>query len=68
MIEERLQTVNLALELLTGICATLPDPEPLTEAEQNDEPVEEDDENEDWQGWSALPRCALLSPTLLLRR
>lgn len=27
-IENKLRTVRLALEILTGVCATLPDPEP----------------------------------------
>ncbi|KAJ7471753.1 armadillo-type protein [Mycena latifolia] len=39
-LEGRLRTVQLALEILTGVCATLPDPDP-------DVPHEDDDGDED---------------------
>ncbi|KAJ7208068.1 armadillo-type protein [Mycena pura] len=35
-LEGRLRTVQLALEILTGLCATLPDPEPEMPSDQND--------------------------------
>ena len=38
-LESKLRTVQLALEVLTGTCATLPDPEPYAPADE--------DENED---------------------
>ena len=38
-LERKLRTVQLALEILTGVCATLPDPEPLPEG------GDEEDEN-----------------------
>ncbi|EJD54408.1 ARM repeat-containing protein [Auricularia subglabra TFB-10046 SS5] len=47
-IEGRLRTVQLSLELLTGICATLPDPEPAPEGE---EVVEDDIAEEDGDEW-----------------
>lgn len=40
-LENRLRTVQLALEILTGACATLPDPVIQTAGTEND-----DDENE----------------------
>ncbi|KAJ7623345.1 armadillo-type protein [Roridomyces roridus] len=45
-LENRLRTVQLALEILTGACATLPDPQPdvLIDDEDDDE---EGDENSD---------------------
>ncbi|KAJ3569733.1 hypothetical protein NP233_g4854 [Leucocoprinus birnbaumii] len=47
-IETRLRTVQLALEILTGVCATLPDPEFGPDAEDEmDEPEDEDLENGD---------------------
>jgi hypothetical protein len=47
-LESRLRTVQLSLEILTGVCATLPDPETDTVpdeegAEDEDEDVEADD-------------------------
>ncbi|KAH8111844.1 armadillo-type protein [Phellopilus nigrolimitatus] len=42
-IEARLRNVQLSLEILTGVCATLPDPDPVSEA---DEVEIEDDELE----------------------
>lgn len=42
-IEQRLRTVQLALEILTGICATLPDPEPVAEGGDEDEENEGND-------------------------
>lgn len=38
-LESRLRTVQLSLEILTGVCATLPDPE--------NTPQQEDDNDED---------------------
>ncbi|CAA7264820.1 unnamed protein product [Cyclocybe aegerita] len=40
-LENKLRSVQLALEILTGVCATLPDPEPDLPA--NEEDVEDDD-------------------------
>ncbi|KAF5368331.1 hypothetical protein D9758_002154 [Tetrapyrgos nigripes] len=47
-LEGRLRTVQLALEILTGACATLPDPSPASAEDETDEAVDgmEDDENE----------------------
>ncbi|KAF9451411.1 ARM repeat-containing protein [Macrolepiota fuliginosa MF-IS2] len=47
-IETRLRTVQLALEILTGACATLPDPElgPAEEEEEGDDEVLEEEDNE----------------------
>ncbi|THH26612.1 hypothetical protein EUX98_g7581 [Antrodiella citrinella] len=42
-IEWKLRTVQLSLEVLTGICATLPDPEPVIESDDVFEDAEEDD-------------------------
>ncbi|KAJ7902614.1 armadillo-type protein [Mycena olivaceomarginata] len=53
-LEGRLRTVQLALEILTGACATLPDPEPETEGEvptganeEGDDDIAEDAEDDD---------------------
>ncbi|TFY75395.1 hypothetical protein EWM64_g8618 [Hericium alpestre] len=46
-IEARLRAVQLALEILTGVCATLPDPEAGEEADNNDDEVEVDGEQDD---------------------
>ena len=35
-IERRLRTVQLALEIMTGVCATLPDPEPAVEDDEDE--------------------------------
>ena len=43
-IEARLRNVQLALEILTGVCATLPDPEPAAPGEDDTE--EENDEDD----------------------
>ena len=48
-IETRLRTVQLALEILTGICATLPDPEVFVGSSDGDAEVQADNEGE--------PRC-----------
>ncbi|TDL26339.1 ARM repeat-containing protein [Rickenella mellea] len=45
-IEGSLRTIQLALEILTGVCATLPDPEPEPDAE-NIEDIEEEDKDDD---------------------
>ncbi|KAJ7603956.1 armadillo-type protein, partial [Mycena polygramma] len=44
-LESRLRTVQLALEILTGACATLPDPEPDMPRGENDEAAEDGDED-----------------------
>jgi hypothetical protein len=36
-LESKLRTVQLSLEILTGVCATLPDPEPVSARDQEDE-------------------------------
>ena len=41
-LESRLRTVQLSLEILTGVCATLPDPE--TDNVPDDEGAEDEDE------------------------
>ncbi|KAJ7751181.1 hypothetical protein B0H14DRAFT_3602820 [Mycena olivaceomarginata] len=53
-LEGRLRTVQLALEILTGACATMPDPEPETEGEvltrgneEGDDDIAEDAEDDD---------------------
>ena len=40
LLESKLRTVQLALEILTGTCATLPDPEPDLPTNQEDEDEE----------------------------
>ncbi len=40
-IERKLRTVQLSLEILTGVCATLPDPEPVVEGGDDEEEGEE---------------------------
>ncbi|KAF9055965.1 armadillo-type protein [Panaeolus papilionaceus] len=45
VLEAKLRTVQLALEILTGACATLPDPDPGLPADQED--GEEDEETEE---------------------
>lgn len=47
-IEASLRNVQLALEILTGVCATLPDPDPVVEDEE--EEVDDDDEDADVEG------------------
>lgn len=47
LLESNLRTVQLALEILTGACATLPDPGP-------DAPQNEDDNNDDDEGTRCL--------------
>lgn len=44
-LENKLRTVQLALEILTGVCATLPDP--ISEAQEGVPDAEEDDEDND---------------------
>lgn len=50
-VEMKLRNVQLALEILTGVCATLPDPDPASEVDEEadaDAEVEEDgEESED---------------------
>ncbi|THG94495.1 hypothetical protein EW026_g6991 [Hermanssonia centrifuga] len=46
-LERKLKTVQLALEILTGVCATLPDPEPPVEEEVGEEDPERDNDDED---------------------
>ena len=49
-IEAKLRNVQLSLEILTGICATLPDPEEVEDEDgddpENDEDVEEESEED----------------------
>ncbi|TCD71129.1 hypothetical protein EIP91_012077 [Steccherinum ochraceum] len=49
LIEVKLRTVQLSLEILTSICATLPDPEPVQENASADDGAEDDgmDDEED---------------------
>lgn len=47
LLESRLRTVRLALEILTGACATLPDPEPDLPAGKEDTNDDEDEEGKD---------------------
>lgn len=42
-LENKLRTVQLALEILTGVCATLPDPEPIPELQEGEPDAEEDE-------------------------
>ncbi|KAL5494642.1 hypothetical protein ACEPAI_103 [Sanghuangporus weigelae] len=42
-IEARLRNVLLSLEVLTGVCATLPDPEPELDSGEGDEELDVDD-------------------------
>jgi hypothetical protein len=44
-LENKLRTVQLALEILTGVCATLPDPDPISEVQEG-EPDAEDEDND----------------------
>ncbi|KAJ6510364.1 armadillo-type protein [Mycena sanguinolenta] len=54
-LESRLRTVQLALEILTGTCATLPDPEPEADTPsgqndgegEDDEDIAEENDNDD---------------------
>lgn len=43
LLEAKLRTVQLALEILTGVCATLPDPD-LTPDQADDEDRGEDED------------------------
>ncbi|KAG1810178.1 ARM repeat-containing protein [Suillus plorans] len=45
-LENKLRTVQLALEILTGMCATLPDPEPIPELQEGEPDAEEDEDND----------------------
>ncbi|KAI5117703.1 hypothetical protein M0805_003193 [Coniferiporia weirii] len=45
-IEAKLRNIQLSLEILTGVCATLPDPEPAS-VEENEVDVDGDEEDED---------------------
>jgi hypothetical protein len=42
-LENNLRTVQLALEILTGVCATLPDPDPISEVQEGEPDAEEDE-------------------------
>jgi len=46
-LENKLRTIQLALEILTGVCATLPDPIPTASMDENDEIDTEELEDED---------------------
>ncbi|KAF8625190.1 hypothetical protein AX15_005495 [Amanita polypyramis BW_CC] len=52
-LEGKLRTVQLALEVLTGSCATLPDPEPSRPDEEDDGEGEEDAADEVEEGKSS---------------
>ena len=39
-LERKLRTVELSLEILTGVCATLPDPEPIADGEEGEDESE----------------------------
>ena len=41
VLESKLRTVQLSLEILTGVCATLPDPEPDFSKDQGDQEADE---------------------------
>ncbi|KAG2338386.1 ARM repeat-containing protein [Suillus weaverae] len=45
-LENKLRTVQLALEILTGVCATLPDPDPISEVQEGEPDAEEDEDND----------------------
>lgn len=45
-LENKLRTVQLALEILTGVCATLPDPDPISEVQEGELDAEEDEDND----------------------
>lgn len=45
-LENKLRTVQLALEILTGVCATLPDPDPIPEVQEGEPDAEEDNDSE----------------------
>lgn len=62
LLESKLRTVQLALEILTGTCATLPDPEPLPEskAEGDDIEVEEGDDDGEYIRFLCSGRFAKL--------
>ncbi|KAF7313223.1 ARM repeat-containing protein [Mycena kentingensis (nom. inval.)] len=45
-LEGRLRTVQLALEILTGLCAVLPDPDPLALDEDDDDDIGSEDEGD----------------------
>ncbi|KAF8167406.1 armadillo-type protein [Crassisporium funariophilum] len=47
LLESKLRTVQLSLEILTGACATLPDPEPDAPANQEDNEDDLDNDAED---------------------
>ncbi|KAJ3922238.1 armadillo-type protein [Lentinula edodes] len=75
-LEANLRTVQLALEILTGVCATLPDPsagiEGETEIDDEDEDMADDDEghNNDSANPTVLPSLvpsllSLIQPTSL---
>ena len=52
-LERRLRTIQQALEILTGICATLPDPEPELEADGADEDEDDDVDVNETEGADA---------------
>lgn len=45
-LENNLRTVQLALEILTGVCATLPDPDPISEVQEGEPDAEEDEDSD----------------------
>ena len=46
-LERRLRTIQQALEILTGVCATLPDPEPEAADGEDEDGLDETEERED---------------------
>ncbi|CAE6529682.1 unnamed protein product [Rhizoctonia solani] len=67
-IERRLRALQLSLEVLMGVCAQLPDPEPVTEEmvdEDEDEDMKEEEDSEDeiiQNGGDDAPMDEELSP------
>lgn len=43
-IERKLRTIQQSLEILTGVCTTLPDPEPAPEADSGEDDMGDGDE------------------------
>lgn len=54
-LESRLRTVQLSLEILTGVCATLPDPE--TDTVPDEEGAEDEDEDIELDGGKCSKRA-----------
>ena len=54
-LERKLRTIQQSLEILTGVCAMLPEPEPVPETEGDGEDAEEGDEGESVRDSFACP-------------